>query len=53
MEYCNVCQSAGSVTRYGFCEICGTKHGAEVEKLLMDTSVTLKEEDYSGINAAA
>ena len=26
MGYCDVCQSAGSVDRYGFCEICGTTH---------------------------
>jgi len=26
MGYCDVCQSAGSVNRFGFCEICGTEH---------------------------
>ena len=29
MGYCDVCQSAGSVNRYGFCEVCGTNHEAE------------------------
>jgi hypothetical protein len=29
MEYCDVCQSAGSVNKYGFCEICGTGHHDE------------------------
>jgi len=23
MGYCDVCQSAGSVNRFGYCEICG------------------------------
>ena len=26
MGYCDVCQSAGSVNRFGFCEVCGTTH---------------------------
>ena len=26
MGFCDVCQSAGSVNKYGFCEICGTVH---------------------------
>lgn len=26
MDFCDECQSAGSVNRYGFCEICGTVH---------------------------
>jgi hypothetical protein len=26
MGYCDACQSAGSVNKYGFCEICGTEH---------------------------
>ncbi len=26
MGYCDTCQSAGSVNRYGYCEICGTEH---------------------------
>jgi len=29
MGYCDICQSAGSVNRYGFCEICGTGHHEE------------------------
>jgi hypothetical protein len=29
MGYCYVCQSAGSVTKYGFCEICRTEHQTE------------------------
>ncbi len=28
MGFCTVCQSAGSVNKYGFCEICGTEHQA-------------------------
>lgn len=28
MGFCDACQSAGSVNRYGFCEICGTVHEA-------------------------
>lgn len=28
MGYCDVCQSAGSVNRFGFCEICGSSHEA-------------------------
>jgi len=26
MGYCDECQSAGSVNKYGFCEICGSRH---------------------------
>lgn len=29
MGYCDMCQSAGSVNRYGFCEVCGNEHEAE------------------------
>lgn len=53
MGYCDVCQSAGSVTRYGFCEICGTGHATEAETLLMDMAAALNEESLSSISATA
>ena len=34
MGYCDVCQSAGSVNKYGFCEICGTGHHAGSVRVL-------------------
>ena len=37
MGFCDACQSAGSVNRYGFCEICGTVHEA-VEPIQLRTA---------------
>jgi len=36
MGYCDVCQSAGSVNKYGFCEICGTGHHEEASASVLD-----------------
>ena len=31
MGYCDMCQSAGSVNRYGYCDVCGNEHELEDE----------------------
>ncbi len=39
MGYCDVCQSAGSVNRFGFCEVCGSKHGTTRADLILETAM--------------
>lgn len=34
MGYCDLCDSAGSVNRYGCCEVCGNEHDAEDQENL-------------------
>lgn len=53
MGYCNVCLSAGSVNKYGFCEICGTEHKGEEEKLLVGLATTADKNNNYGISGAA
>lgn len=53
MGYCNVCQSAGSVNRFGFCEICGTEHKDEAGGLLTKLAAELDEKLIEGIPASA
>lgn len=52
MGYCNICLSAGSVNKYGFCEICGTEHKGEVEKLLVGMTATVDKDKVYGIAGA-
>lgn len=49
MGFCNVCLSAGSVNKYGFCEICGTEHVQDDERLLAGLVAALDAEDTYGI----
>lgn len=37
MNYCDMCQSAGSVNRYGYCEVCGNEHEAEDQLNMLST----------------
>lgn len=53
MGYCNVCLSAGSVNKYGFCEICGSEHQGEEEMLLVGMAATVDDSDNFGISGAA
>jgi hypothetical protein len=45
MGYCDVCQSAGSVNKYGFCQICGTEHRISVEKLVPALVMQLEKQN--------
>ncbi len=38
MGYCDVCQSAGSVNRFGFCEVCGSEHETAGADLVMEAA---------------
>ena len=42
MGYCDVCQSAGSVNKYGFCEICGTGHHEEASASVLDLAKAIE-----------
>lgn len=37
MGFCDMCQSAGSVNRYGYCEVCGNEHEVEDELSMLST----------------
>lgn len=37
MGYCDMCQSAGSVNRYGYCEVCGNEHETGDELNMLST----------------
>jgi hypothetical protein len=39
MRDCNICFSAGSVNRWGYCEVCGEDHEERVRVLWGDHSV--------------
>ena len=50
MGYCDVCQSAGSVNRFGFCEICGTSHEAgNRANLVADAAQSIDLRDIQGV----
>lgn len=53
MGYCNVCLSAGSVNKYGFCEICGSEHIGEEEMLLVGLASAVDKNDSYSISGAA
>ncbi|MBI5871410.1 MAG: hypothetical protein HZB44_10750 [Actinobacteria bacterium] len=49
MGYCDVCQSAGSVNRYGFCEICGTGHHEESSVRVLDLAKAVEKAEMDGL----
>lgn len=52
MGYCDVCQSAGSVNRFGFCEVCGSKHKTTGADLVLETvAVTDFRGSYDALDA--
>lgn len=54
MGYCDKCQSAGSVNRFGYCEICGTDHDSggsmHLEAETVEVAKTRSSYDFSPAN---
>lgn len=53
MGYCDVCQSAGSVNKFGYCEICGKGHHADASVSVLDLAAATERAEVEAASMRA